>query len=187
LADTKPHIRTFLAQTFGELGFVSVECARADDLDAIVIAQSPDLVVIGYGIEAITMLDALAERAFDGEVLVLGPRESSMVAAVQKFGEDHGISMLPPLATPFGSEALRSRVAALLPGETPPSHPIDLGEALNAGWLELWYQPKINTQTLQLCGVEALIRVRHPAGASCSRTPSWPVRTIFSFALCRNL
>src|SRR3954453_10356348 len=81
LADTKPHIRTFLAQTFGELGFVSVECARADDLDAIVIAQSPDLVVIGYGIEAITMLDALAERAFDGEVLVLGPRESSMVAA----------------------------------------------------------------------------------------------------------
>ena len=39
---------------------------------------------------------------------------------------------------------------------------IDAAEALNAGWLELWYQPKFNTHTLELCGTEALIRVRHP-------------------------
>jgi len=40
---------------------------------------------------------------------------------------------------------------------------IDATEALDAGWLELWYQPKFNARTLQLCGVEALIRVRHPS------------------------
>src|SRR5689334_14343765 len=31
-----------------------------------------------------------------------------------------------------------------------------------AGWLELWYQPKIGSQTLDLRGAEALIRMRHP-------------------------
>jgi EAL domain-containing protein (putative c-di-GMP-specific phosphodiesterase class I) len=32
----------------------------------------------------------------------------------------------------------------------------------SAGWLELWYQPKIGSQTLDLRGAEALIRMRHP-------------------------
>jgi EAL domain-containing protein (putative c-di-GMP-specific phosphodiesterase class I) len=35
-------------------------------------------------------------------------------------------------------------------------------EALGAGWLELWYQPKIGSQTLDLQGAEALIRMHHP-------------------------
>jgi DNA-binding response OmpR family regulator len=72
LADTKPHIRKFLAQTFEELGFASFDCGRAEELAAILDTQAPDLVVIGYGIEAITTLNALAEKAYDGEVVSAG-------------------------------------------------------------------------------------------------------------------
>jgi len=32
---------------------------------------------------------------------------------------------------------------------------------LEANWLELWYQPKIDSQTLCPNGVEALLRMRH--------------------------
>lgn len=35
-------------------------------------------------------------------------------------------------------------------------------KALGAGWLELWYQPKLGSQGLDLRGAEALIRLRHP-------------------------
>jgi EAL domain-containing protein (putative c-di-GMP-specific phosphodiesterase class I) len=38
----------------------------------------------------------------------------------------------------------------------------EMVKALDAGWLELWYQPKIGSQTLDLRGAEALIRMRHP-------------------------
>ena len=38
----------------------------------------------------------------------------------------------------------------------------EMTKALGAGWLELWYQPKIGSQTLDLRGAEALIRMRHP-------------------------
>jgi EAL domain-containing protein (putative c-di-GMP-specific phosphodiesterase class I) len=38
----------------------------------------------------------------------------------------------------------------------------NLAKALGAGWLELWYQPKIDSQMLDLRGAEALIRMRHP-------------------------
>jgi EAL domain-containing protein (putative c-di-GMP-specific phosphodiesterase class I) len=40
--------------------------------------------------------------------------------------------------------------------------PEDVAKALGAGWLELWYQPKLGSQGLDLRGAEALIRMRHP-------------------------
>lgn len=38
----------------------------------------------------------------------------------------------------------------------------EMAKALGAGWLELWYQPKIGSQALDLRGAEALVRMRHP-------------------------
>jgi EAL domain-containing protein (putative c-di-GMP-specific phosphodiesterase class I) len=39
---------------------------------------------------------------------------------------------------------------------------VNVSEALHAGWLELWYQQKIDARTLVRCGAEALVRMRHP-------------------------
>jgi len=166
IADGKPHIRKFLGEALEELGFITCECAQVGELSAAIDGQiMPDLVLVGFsagGTEAATMLEALAATAFDGKVLLVGPRDSLMLAAVQELGEQLGLAMLPTLATPFDSRGLGNSVATLLPMEMPPSPVIDAAEALSKGWLELWYQPKFNTHTLELCGVEALIRVRHP-------------------------
>ena len=166
IADGKPHIRKFLGEALEELGFITCECTKVSELSAALDGQiMPDLVVVGFsagGVEAATMLEALAATAFDGKVLLVGPRDSLMLAAVQELGEQLGLAMLPALATPFDSRGLGNSVATLLPMEMPPSPVIDAAEALSKGWLELWYQPKFNTHTLELCGVEALIRVRHP-------------------------
>jgi EAL domain-containing protein (putative c-di-GMP-specific phosphodiesterase class I)/CheY-like chemotaxis protein len=166
VADGKQHIRRFLGETLEELGFITSECAQVGELGAVLDAQLPDLFILGLsagGMEAAAMLKALAASAFDGKVLLLGPRDSSVAAAVQELGEQLGIAMLPTLATPFGTEGLRESVATLLPTEPPPSPPVDAAEALREGWLEMWYQPKFNTRTLLLSGAEALVRLRHPA------------------------
>jgi EAL domain-containing protein (putative c-di-GMP-specific phosphodiesterase class I) len=39
---------------------------------------------------------------------------------------------------------------------------IDLDEALSKGWIEFWYQPKIDLRQKQLVGAETLARARHP-------------------------
>lgn len=165
IADSKSHIRKFLGEILEELGFITCECTQVGELSAVLDGQAPDLVVVGLsagGIEAAAMLEALAARTFDGEVLLLGPGGSLMAGAVQKLGEQLGIVMLPMLAMPYDRAGLRNSVATLLPTEEPPKPVIDAAEALNAGWLELWYQPKFNIHTLELCGTEALIRARHP-------------------------
>jgi EAL domain-containing protein (putative c-di-GMP-specific phosphodiesterase class I) len=43
-----------------------------------------------------------------------------------------------------------------------PDVPVDAEEALSKGWLELWYQPKIDPRTLTTQGAEAIVQVRHP-------------------------
>jgi EAL domain-containing protein (putative c-di-GMP-specific phosphodiesterase class I) len=84
------------------------------------------------------------------------------MVAVQEFGEQLGLAMLPFLTTPFGSANFSNSVATLVPTAMPPRAPVNVAEALSAGWLELWYQPKIDTRTLAVSGAEALIRMRHP-------------------------
>jgi EAL domain-containing protein (putative c-di-GMP-specific phosphodiesterase class I) len=39
---------------------------------------------------------------------------------------------------------------------------LDIESALANGWVEFWYQPKVNLQRKQLAGLETLARVRHP-------------------------
>lgn len=165
IADSKAHIRTFLADVLEELGFVPCECAEVDDLADILESNSPDLVVIGSpgdGIAARRLIEILASRSFAGKVMTIGPRESAPIKAMQMAGEDAGIAMLPSLHTPFSAGTLRDAVAELLPRETAPTKVVDVAEALQAGCLELWYQHKIDARTLVSSGAEAMLRMRHP-------------------------
>lgn len=165
VADSKKHLRAFLTDVLEDLGFVTSECAKADELGAILETELPDLIVLGVsvdGIEAGNILETLVRGEFRGKVLAIGARESIIVKAVRQVGEEYGIAMLPPLTTPFAASALRERVAMLLPEEPAPSPAVHVSEALHAGWLELWYQQKVDARTLVRCGAEALVRMRHP-------------------------
>jgi len=166
VAERKRHIRTFLADSLEELGFVTFECADVADLKSALPAQTPDLIVLGLandGSDAAAILEMLAAEQFDGSILPIGRRDSLLATAVSQLAAELGLSLLPVLPTPFGAESLRNSVALLLPSEAPPSPPVDVAEALKAGWLELWYQRKIDVRTLMPRGAEALIRMRHPA------------------------
>ncbi|MDA9424595.1 MULTISPECIES: EAL domain-containing response regulator [Bradyrhizobium] len=165
VADSKRHLRAFLSEILEDLGFVTSECASADELQTVLASELPDLILLGVaadGIEPGRFLEILVREAFAGRVLAVGARESIIVKAVRQVGEEYGLAMLPPLTTPFAAETLRERVAMLLPEEPAPSPAVHVGEALHAGWLELWYQPKIDARTLVRSGAEALVRMRHP-------------------------
>ena len=165
VADSKRHLRAFMSEVLEDLGFVTSECGSADELRAVLAGELPDLILLGIaadGIEPGRFLEILVREAFDGKVLAVGARDSIIVKAVRQVGEEYGLAMLPPLTTPFAAETLRERVATLLPDEPAPSPAVHVGEALHAGWLELWYQSKVDARSLVRRGAEALVRMRHP-------------------------
>ncbi|MCC8938621.1 EAL domain-containing response regulator [Bradyrhizobium sp. Arg68] len=166
IADSKKHLRTFLAEALEDLGFITSDCAQAAELDAVLDAERPDLLVLGVsvdGIEVSKILETLVRKDYGGKVLVIGQPDSIIVKAVRQIGDEYGIAMLPALSTPFSAGTLRDSLASLMPVEPAPSPAVDVPEALKAGWLELWYQQKIQLRTLAPSGAEALIRMRHPA------------------------
>ena len=166
VADSKKHLRAFLCEIIeDDLGLVTMQCANADELEATLEKHLPDMVVLGVsadGVEASNVLQILVRRGFSGKVLTIGTRESILVRAVQQVGEEYGLAMLPPLTTPFSAETLRERISMLIPEEPAASPAVRVSEALHAGWLELWYQGKMDARSLARCGAEALVRMRHP-------------------------
>ena len=167
VVDSKKHLRLFLSDALEDLGFVTCECGQAGDLAGLLQTEQPDLIVLSVCVDGINVgeiLEAIVRKNFGGKVLVIGQPNSIMVKAIQRItGDEYNIAMLPSLQTPFGAASLRASVAELLPAEPAPSPAVDVAEALKAGWLELWYQQKINTRTLAPSGAEALVRMRHPA------------------------
>jgi EAL domain-containing protein (putative c-di-GMP-specific phosphodiesterase class I) len=166
IADSKKHLRTFLAETLEDLGFITSECDHAAELDVVLDAERPDLLVLGVsvdGIEVSKIIETLVRKDYGGKVLVIWLPDSIIVKAVRQIGDEYGIAMLPALPTPFSAGTLRDSLASLIPLEPAPSPAVDVPEALKAGWLELWYQQKIHLRTLVPSGAEALIRMRHPA------------------------
>ena len=165
IADPKRHVRAFLGEALEEFGFTTCECAHSREVAAVTNAELPDLFLLGFfgeGVEAAKVLQSLADEGFHGQVLLVGPRNSLALSALGQRGAKLGLLMLPVLATPYGEKELRASLADFVPIRAPPRPQVDAAEALHKGWLELWYQPKINMQTLSVCGAEGLVRIRHP-------------------------
>ncbi|ABE64388.1 response regulator receiver modulated diguanylate phosphodiesterase [Nitrobacter hamburgensis X14] len=166
VVDSKPRNRTFLIDVLEDIGFITVECADTSEMRTLLKVQTFSLVVLGASaddIEIDKILQTLATIQFEGKVLPIAVPGSILAFAIQERARDLGIDTLPPLPALFTADMLHRSIATLIPAEAPPSPVVDVAEALSAGWLELWYQPKIDICTLVPRGAEALIRMRHPA------------------------
>src|SRR5438309_10096715 len=93
VADGKRHLRAFMCEVLEDLGFVTSECASADELRAMLATDLPDLILLGIaadGIEPGHFLETLVRDAYEGKVLAVGARDSIIVKAVRQVGEEYG-------------------------------------------------------------------------------------------------
>src|SRR6478735_7471439 len=139
--ENKMHVRTFLADMLDELGFIAREAMTAD-IRTMLRDFRPDLIVLGPidgGPEVRAVMQTLRAQGYGGKIMLFGGRSSAALIRNYEFGETAGLAIQPA-----------------------PPLPVDVDEALCNGWLELWYQSKINPRSLLPRGAEALVRVRHP-------------------------
>jgi EAL domain-containing protein (putative c-di-GMP-specific phosphodiesterase class I)/FixJ family two-component response regulator len=131
----------------------------------------PNVVVLDLSFrqsDAVDVIRQLEKLRFAGKVLLISGCDASTLNDVQEIGVLHGLKMLPCLNKPFQIEEFRAclNASAELPNEASKeiseTPKVDLEHAFVQGWLELWYQPKVDLKALAICGVEALLRVRHP-------------------------
>lgn len=170
--DDDSAVRRMIAQVLQISGFAVEDFATPKAMLAALAESVPSLIVLDLSLgesDAVEVMRELALRSFDGCVLLVSGHDTTTLQDAGQIGARHGLSMLPPLGKPFRASELRDRLKARPHIETAPAGgsrssraPIDVAEALDAGWLELWYQPKIDVRTFAVCGAEALLRARHP-------------------------
>lgn len=134
----------------------------------------PRLVLLDLGLgrsDAVEVLQKLDEVKFRGSILLISGRDERTLHQIEKVGRSRGLQMLPSLQKPFRAIDLKQRceqqpepvpTAAPKPSPARTKPSIDLMEAIREGWLEVWYQAKINLRSLTIGGAEALIRANHP-------------------------
>jgi EAL domain-containing protein (putative c-di-GMP-specific phosphodiesterase class I)/FixJ family two-component response regulator len=132
----------------------------------------PEIIVLDLALgksDAVDVMRHLVELKFEGKILLISGRDESTLSKIQGIGERHGLSMLPSLRKPFRADELTNRLTsrAVAVDQAPTRTPgekitVDLRNAIDSNWLELWYQPKIDLQSFIVCGAEALLRARHP-------------------------
>jgi len=170
--DDEAGICKFVSMTLGGLGLTSATFPTADQAIAALQRGQPDVVFLDIalgGSDAVDVIRALSERRYEGIVQLMSGAKSALLDDVHRIGALHGLNMSAPLQKPFRKEAIqravvdlslddRPEVAVTLVSDIEPG----LDVALANGWLELWYQPKIDLRTKTLAGAEGLIRICHP-------------------------
>jgi EAL domain-containing protein (putative c-di-GMP-specific phosphodiesterase class I) len=111
--------------------------------------------------DAIDVIRGLDRLKFKGPVQLMSGSDVALLEDVRRVGARHGLDMLAPLQKPFRADAIRHAILkAKLKGRTVEMPSLE--EAQRKGWLELWYQPKIDLRKKTFAGAEGLIRCRHP-------------------------
>ena len=125
------------------------------------LTRTPSLVfldVAGSGDDAIDALFAMGERGYGSAVQLIGDDVSPLVSVVRRMGERHSLQMLPSLRKPLETHAVRRVLNSQNLGTVPAATSATLDEALANGWVEFWYQPKIDLGKRQIAGVETFAR-----------------------------
>jgi EAL domain-containing protein (putative c-di-GMP-specific phosphodiesterase class I)/ActR/RegA family two-component response regulator len=174
--DDEEGIRNFLSISLGTLGLVVKSFHAAADAVAALDEQGhPDIVFLDIALgesDAVEVIRSLGEKHFTGTVQLMSGIKSPLLEDVQRIGAWHGLNMSPALQKPFRTRDIQRAIAFVPRFDCPqitisiaPAVPLDLGEALANGKLELWYEPKIDLRTKLLAGAEGVIRYRdHPNG-----------------------
>jgi EAL domain-containing protein (putative c-di-GMP-specific phosphodiesterase class I)/ActR/RegA family two-component response regulator len=186
VVDDEKNIRYFIAHTLVRCGVTYSEFTNAREAIEGLDSETPALIFLDVSLEgsdAVEALRGLGQVEYAGTVQVVSGQNPSILDNIRKIGERHGLRMRPPIAKPFTAATIRAvideerlaNVASQAPlqpaiesakaagaASGQPRPRTTLKEALLHGWIEFWYQPKLDLRTLALVGAEGLARVRHP-------------------------
>jgi EAL domain-containing protein (putative c-di-GMP-specific phosphodiesterase class I)/FixJ family two-component response regulator len=162
--DDEEGICQLITMTLSTMGLDAERFHTAQDAVRALEGQLPAIIFLDValkGSDAVDVIRGLGEKGYGGIVQLMSGSNVSLLEDVRRVGARHGLNMLPPVSKPFRPSTIRQIVTSMHLGDQPLAT-ADLDEALAKGWLELWYQPKIDLRTKTLAGAEGLIRCRHP-------------------------
>ena len=153
VVDDEPSIRHFLSLILHGAGVDTVDFVDGASMRSAMAQRTPDLIFLNIALDsrdAIETVVALGHHSYGGAVQLMSTRGGAVLEHVRKIGVEHNLNMLPVLKKPFETDLIVRTLQALKLGTIKVSaSQIDLSEAIDSGWVEFWFQPKINLRKRQ--------------------------------------
>jgi EAL domain-containing protein (putative c-di-GMP-specific phosphodiesterase class I)/CheY-like chemotaxis protein len=166
IVDDDANVRHGLSVILHGSGFDTEEFEDGIAMRASLKRRSPDLIFLDVGLQftdTIETLATLGNSSFFGVVQLMSNRGGAVLERMKAVGQQHKLHMLPVLKKPLETSAIIALLQELKLGHAAPlAGRVRLDEALANGWIEFWYQPKIDLRKKQLAGVEIFARANHP-------------------------
>jgi EAL domain-containing protein (putative c-di-GMP-specific phosphodiesterase class I) len=134
--------------------------------------DAPDLILLDLNmpeLDGIEFVRQLAERRFEGSLILVSGEDERMLQAASTLVRAHGIRLLGHLIKPTSYEGLTALMALWTPRQVvrPQAALVQysadtLKTAIANGELVNYYQPKVAVADGRVVGVETLVRWRHP-------------------------
>jgi EAL domain-containing protein (putative c-di-GMP-specific phosphodiesterase class I)/ActR/RegA family two-component response regulator len=184
VVDDEDGICQLVMLTLATMGIEAKKFHGAADAVAALDHELPAIIFLDVALQksdAIDVIRGLGERGYGGVVQLMSGSNADLLEDVRRVGARHGLNMRPPLSKPFRADSIRHVVTSAHLAETPLTM-VGLEAALARGWLELWYQPKIDLRSNAIVGAEGLVRCRHPLHGILSPASFLPGATESSHA-----
>ncbi len=127
--------------------------------------RTPDMVLLDVpadGTDAIDTILMLGEKNFSGAVQLTSEPGAAAIQTVRHLGKRHSLQMLTALDKPLNEAAFRAVLQAQTQAPRPDRFRLSLDEAIQSGWIQFWYQPKIDLARKRVVGAESFARLFHP-------------------------
>ena len=127
--------------------------------------RTPDMVLLDVpadGTDAIDTILMLGEKNFSGAVQLTSEPGAAAIQTVRHLGKRHSLQMLTALDKPLNEAAFRAVLQAQTQAPRPDRFRLSLDEAIQNGWIQFWYQPKIDLARKRVVGAESFARLFHP-------------------------
>lgn len=154
-----------------------IDCIM-DGADGLLLLDDPgkqfDVLICDLnlpGMDGIEFLRHLAERQFQGGVILMSGEELRVLNSVASLATAHRLNILTALHKPVGKASLLDALQRYqaqpkkVAGQRSGSSPISLEglkEGLEKGYVDVYFQPKVSVSNRQVIGVEALARWNDP-------------------------
>lgn len=162
----EPATGDFVSAVFGEIGIRTEQFRSFGGMIEIAAHRQPDLLLLDpacAGPDAGGAIRQLGASRLRCPVQLMTGLNAVLVEEARRAGERRGLNMLPVLHKPFRDVALRRVVHKLgLRRDAGAKADFSIAQALQNGWIDVWYQPKIDLGAMLLAGAEGFMRVRHP-------------------------
>jgi len=152
-----------IASTCGVRCEVLVSCAALIDAMG---RTTPDLIMLDVTTEAtnaVETLHALSQRGYPGKLQLMSYPGVAMIEPLRQLAQLHSLQVLPPMLKPLEISAVRTLLRSVTAKISQAKlQTFEFEDAINKGWTQFWYQPKISFRTRTLVGIETFVRLFHP-------------------------